>query len=300
MKALISNIQRYSIHDGPGIRTTVFFMGCAMRCRWCHNPECMTAAVCLQHTPQTCIGCGSCTKACSAGALRLTAEGLQYDERLCRHCFSCTAACPSGALFQNGRFYTPGELLEQLLEDRSFYENSGGGVTFSGGEAVLQSAFLSEVLQRCKEENIHCTVDTAGHTDWGHFEQIRNLADLYLYDIKSMNREKHLAFTGVGNETILSNLKQLDLHQAKLIIRIPMIPTFNDTYEDMVQIADFLDTLHQRPQVELIGYHKLAEGKYRGLWRSAFMFPELTPETSEMLAGIFADRGYPVKLHRHT
>lgn len=300
MKGLISNLQRYSIKDGPGIRTTVFFMGCDMRCQWCHNPEYLVPAERLRYFPEKCMGCGTCVRNCPSGALSLTAAGIQYDQGMCRGCFACADASPSTALTKNGRYYTVDELMEQLVCDDAFYKNSGGGITFSGGECMKQSGFLKEVLVRCKEKNIHCAVDTAGFTDWKNFEEVSGLVDLYLYDLKSMDNGKHKRFTGVSNGTILENLKKLSRNGENIIIRIPVIASFNDSAEDMGAIAAFLSGLGPCYPVELLGYHNLAEGKYRGMWKEPRVFPPVTRECLEHLSEVFKADGRRVKIHSHS
>lgn len=300
MKALISNLQRYSIKDGPGIRTTVFFMGCSMRCQWCHNPECLVPEENLRYFPNKCIGCGTCIETCRSGALTRTDAGLQYDSKLCQRCFRCQEVCPAAALNRNGQYYTVDELMEQLLFDELFYKNSGGGITFSGGECMLQSRFLREMLLQCREKGIHCAIDTAGFVPWENFERVSHLADLYLYDVKSMNDDRHRMFTGVSNKTILKNLKKLDQNGENITIRIPVIPSFNDTMEDMAAIVSFLAGLKSCPSVELLGYHNLAESKYRGLWKESKTFSAITGERLEQFAEVFRGNGHSVKVHSHS
>lgn len=300
MKALISNLQRYSIKDGPGIRTTVFFMGCGMRCQWCHNPECLLQEERLRYFPNKCIGCGTCVKNCASGALKLTDSGIQYDQSVCQKCFTCSEVCPAAALTKNGRYYTVDELMEQLTSDEVFYKNSGGGVTFSGGECMKQSRFLREILIRCKEKKIHCTVDTAGFVDWENFEEISGLVDLFLYDVKSVDNTKHKMFTGVSNEVILENLRRLSQNGENIIIRIPVIASFNDSSEEMTAIASFLSGLKQCYPVELLGYHNLAEGKYRGLWKKSKVFSAITQGQLEKLSEAFKADGRVVKVYSHS
>ena len=211
MNGLVANIQRFCIHDGPGIRTTVFFQGCPLSCWWCHNPEC-----------------------------------IGFDA--------------AGA-----KSYSPEELMEELIKDRIFFEESGGGVTFSGGEPLAQSEFLAQLLERCRKENIHTAIDTSGYVEKKELKKFLQLADLFLYDLKLIDEELHKKYTGVGNEQILENLRFLDENNAGIEIRIPLIPNITDTRENIRDIRDFIHSLKHQHKVQLLPYHKIAEGKYERL-----------------------------------
>lgn len=259
----ISNIQQFSLDDGPGIRTTVFFRGCNLRCAWCHNPECIPFQMVLRYNDSVCIGCGACVQVCPEGCHVIDETGHHIDRVACTKCGKCVEVCPAGALEQNGRAYSEDELFERIMSDRPFYESSGGGVTFSGGEPVLQNVFLSGILKRCKEAGINTAVDTAGNVLWEMFEEILPNTDLFLYDIKLASNEKHIAATGVSNEKILANLNELCLRGARVWVRVPLIPDFHDM-EEIEKIAGLLRELPLE-RVELVPYHRYGVGKYTSL-----------------------------------
>ena len=252
-KAIIFDIERNSYVDGPGIRTTVFFKGCNLNCAWCHNPESQAHAPQMMFYQNKCTGCGKCKEKCPYG----------LDE--CRLCGKCTLYCPHDAREVCGKEYTADELLSEILKDKSLYKTSGGGVTFSGGECMLQIDFLEEILKKCKENGIHTAIDTAGHIKYESFERVMPYTDLFLYDVKCIDPNKHKQYTGVDNELILENLKRLMKAKMALWVRIPVIPTVNDTEEEMIKIKELLLT-HGRPQkIELLPYHAMGEHKYSAL-----------------------------------
>ncbi len=262
-KGFISNIQQFSLDDGPGIRTTVFFRGCNLRCAWCHNPECIPFQAVLRYNASVCIGCGGCLQACPQGC-HAAEEGCHTLNRVaCIGCGECVSHCPAGALELNGRGYSEEELFERLAADAEFYQSSGGGVTFSGGEPVLQNVFLAGILKRCREAGIHTAVDTAGNVLWEMFEAILPDTDLFLYDVKFFTPEKHLAAAGVTNDKILANLQELCRRGARIWVRVPLIPDFHDM-EEIGKIAAFLKDLPLE-RIELIPYHRYGVGKYAAL-----------------------------------
>ena len=228
LTATVFDIQRNSYVDGPGIRTTIFFKGCNLRCAWCHNPESQSAVPQMLFYKNKCTECGKCKEKCP--------NALEK----CEFCGMCTIFCPHNAREICGKEYTVDEVLREILKDKSFYKNSGGGVTFSGGECMLQIEFLTEILRGCKENSIHTAVDTAGHLPYERFEQIIPCTDLFLYDVKCINSDKHKQYTGVGNELILENLKKLLATGTPLWIRIPIIPTVNDTEEELQRIKEYI------------------------------------------------------------
>ena len=228
MKAIIFDIERNSFVDGPGIRTTVFFKGCNLKCAWCHNPESQSFKPQMMFYRDKCTGCGKCKEKCP--------NNLEK----CDLCGNCTIYCPAEARRVCGKEYTPDEVLAEVIKDKAFYDNSGGGVTFSGGECMLQIDFLLEILKKCKQNGISTAVDTAGHIPFESFEKILPYTDMFLYDFKIFDSQKHKKYIGVGNELILENLAKLLNMGAKVYIRIPVIEGVNDSIEEMQQIKAFL------------------------------------------------------------
>ncbi len=260
MTATIFDIQRSSFVDGPGIRTTVFFKGCNLRCAWCHNPESQLATPELMVYGDKCIGCGKCLEKCP------------HDLNACELCGKCELYCPAEARRVCGKDYTAEELLAEILADKLFYDTSGGGVTFSGGECMLRLDFLCEMLQKCRENGIKTAIDTAGHVPFSHFERVLPYTDLFLYDVKSMDAQTHKQYTGVDNALILDNLARLLTRGARVWIRMPIIAGVNDTEEEMRALSDFL-TRHGLPEkIELLPYHAMGESKSRALGRKPQLF----------------------------
>ena len=257
---LLFDIERNSFVDGPGIRTTVFFKGCNLKCAWCHNPESQSFKPQMMFYRDKCKGCGKCKEVCP------------YHLEQCDLCGKCTLYCPTEARKICGKKYTVDEVLAEVVKDKSFYETSGGGVTFSGGECMLQVDFLLEILIKCKENGIHTAVDTAGHIPFDSFEKILPYTDLFLYDIKCFDMQKHKQYVGVENELILSNLRRLFEAGANVWIRIPIIPDVNDNMEEMRQIKSFLNMYGKPEKIELLPYHAMGENKYRAIGKEPRMF----------------------------
>lgn len=275
MKATVFDIQRNSFVDGPGIRTTVFFKGCNLDCKWCHNPESKFSKPQMLFYKNKCTGCMKCAKVCP------------NELKKCDLCGKCELYCPNDARKVCGKRYDVDEILKEVLKDKAFYDNSDGGVTFSGGECMLQIDFLCEILKRCKECGVHTAVDTAGNVPWERFEKVLPYTDLFLYDIKAMDDETHKKYVGVSNVLILENLKKLFEKNANVLIRIPVIPTVNDDAEEMLKIKAFLEPFNPL-KVELLPYHKMGEHKYDalGLEMTEFEVPE--KEKIDELKKIFA------------
>ena len=276
MKATIFDIQRASFVDGPGIRTTVFFKGCNLRCAWCHNPESQSKEKEMLFHKNRCAGCEKYKERCA------------FSLEKCDFCGKCALYCPHDAREICGKEYTVCEVMREVLKDKTIYEGSGGGVTFSGGECMLQIDFLEAILKKCKEEGIHTAVDTAGHLPFEYFERILPFTDLFLYDIKCLDSEMHKKYTGVKNERILENLERLLKCGASVWVRIPVIPTVNDTKEEMQGIKTLLDAFGKPERIELLPYHAMGEHKYAALGREAEVFSVPNEAQMDVLRHIFS------------
>jgi pyruvate formate lyase activating enzyme len=254
IKALIGSIERDATHDGPGIRTTVFFKGCTLKCPWCHNPELISPSPETAFHAARCIGCGDCMRACPEGAIELERAGRIERER-CKGCGECGVACPARAMELVGRSYEVPVLIEILLRDRRFYETSGGGVTLSGGEPTCQMGFLGPLLHSLKTEGIHTTIQTNGFFEWQDFEIILPFIDLVFFDLKVADEKQHVAMTGVGNTRILANLARLvAIRGDDVVVRVPLIPSYTATEENIGSIAALLYEMGVR-QCSLLPYH---------------------------------------------
>lgn len=258
----VFNIQHFSVHDGPGVRTVVFFKGCNLHCRWCHNPESIHDAKDILLYPDRCIGCGACVQQCPIKVHSFDGSRHIMDREKCIHCFKCCEECYADALVCVGEERQMDAVLKEIQCNRGYFEQSGGGVTFSGGECMLQIDALTELLKCCKEEGIHTAVDTAGNVPWSYFEKVLPWTDLFLYDIKAHNPEVHKKCTGVTNERILHNFRILADQGARIIVRIPYIPELNGT--ELEAIATFLSSYPQL-RVELLPYHSMGNPKYHAL-----------------------------------
>ncbi|MGH4123247.1 MAG: trans-4-hydroxy-L-proline dehydratase activase [Clostridium sp.] len=263
----IFNIQKYSIHDGPGIRTTVFFKGCPLNCWWCHNPESQNPNPEIMFFKERCTGCGTCVKRCPAKAIKLVQGFPVFNESKCTLCGKCSDFCLSNARELVGKDITVKNLMKEIIKDEVFYEESNGGVTFSGGEPLMHADYLYNTLKICKDKGIHTTVDTSGYASWEQFEKIVDKVDLFLFDIKHMNNEKHIKYTGMENTIILENLKNLSGKGSTIYIRLPLIAGINDDDENIDATVNFLSKLNIM-HVNLLPFHKMGMDKYRRLNRS--------------------------------
>ncbi len=262
IQGMIFDINKYSIHDGPGIRTTIFFKGCPGSCRWCHNPESLSPSVEILYRKDRCIECGGCLKACPNKALSITEQGVLTDSSRCRVCGKCVSACPSEARELVGRTVIVDELMDEIEKDILFYDESGGGVTISGGEPLIQPEFLIALLKKCRERNIHTTVDTMGYADPETLCRVAEYTDLFLFDIKHMDSEKHVECVGVPNKIILSNLRMLLENGYAVKVRIPVIPGINDDPENIERMGKFIVSLPAIGGVSILPYHDTATKKY--------------------------------------
>jgi len=267
-EGLIFNIQRFAIHDGPGLGTTVFMKGCPLRCRWCSNPESWeTYPEIMVHNIKCIAGCRKCLETCPSDAISFTTQGsgIEVDREKCDLCMKCVEVCPSRAIERVGNWMTVEEVLGQVLADKIFYQNSGGGLTISGGEPLLQGEFVTELCKQGKEEGIHITLDTSGYGSWIVMEKVLRYVDLVLFDIKHMDSMKHKEGTEVGNELILSNLKKT-ASLCRIWIRIPLIPKFNDSDWEIEEVTKFVSELNVE-KVSILPYHEWGVSKYAKLGR---------------------------------
>lgn len=281
MNATIFNIQKFSVNDGPGIRTTVFLKGCPLSCAWCHNPESLSSDPELIFFKKKCIGCGRCVNACGYGALWPDGAGVGIERSKCVRCGACVEVCPTEALQMAGKEMGLEDILREIEQDAIFYQQSRGGVTFSGGEPMAQIDALETLLARCKLKGLHTAVDTSGHASWKDFERILPYTDLFLFDLKHLEDGIHLEFTGVTNRVILENLRQLSESGAVIGLRVPVIPGVNDSEAYAEQLGKRLSSLRIET-VYLLPYHGIAKGKYERLGRS-YGLESLTAPSEEKM-----------------
>jgi pyruvate formate lyase activating enzyme len=293
-QALVFDIQRFSLHDGPGIRTLIFFKGCPLRCQWCQNPEGLLSHQEIAFYEQFCIGCGACQEACSKDAIVFEQERRIIRER-CGRCGSCTEVCYAQALRVVGRWYTPEALLEEALKDAPFYETSGGGVTVSGGEPTMQPEPLRAFLKLAKGAGLHTAMETCGYTSWEILSSLLPHLDLILYDLKAIDPKRHQELTGRPNDRILANLQRLAEHDIQVIPRIPLIPTMNMTEANLKASAAFFVDLGF-DEVHLMPYHRLGESKLARIDSLLKPLQLNSPDDREETeaASFFQDRGLQV------
>jgi pyruvate formate lyase activating enzyme len=262
----VFDIQRYAVHDGPGIRTLVFLKGCPLACIWCQNPEGRRKEPSLLWYAPRCSGCGVCAGICPNGAVSLLPSGAAVtDRKMCRGCGLCVEKCPGEARTIAGRSMQAGEVFEEVMKDCAFYRRGGGGVTLSGGEPLMQPEFSAAVLALCKEQFIHTAVETCGHADDGALETVLRFADLVLLDLKQMDPGTHERVTGVDNLAILRNARHISEMGKDLIVRIPVIPGVNDSMDNIRAAMDFVAGLPTVRRVDVLPYHRFGEGKYEAL-----------------------------------
>lgn len=310
----IYDVQGFSLQDGPGIRTTVFLKGCPLRCPWCHSPESQQFYPQLSWLSIRCVGiekCGKCLNACPVSAITpgertehpTTQEEVQLihiDRSLCTNCGDCATVCYQKALYISGTDYTVQEILQRVCKDMPFYENSGGGVTISGGEPLSQPEFVLQFLKRLKECNIHTALDTTGHVSGEILERVLPYTDLFLYDLKQMDSEQHRLVTGVANERILENAQRIAGAGAKMQIRIPVIPDFNDSEESIRETGMFCRSLGSAVTVvQLLPYHNLGVMKYQRIDNRRIVLEAKPPSENKILSlkQLLESLGLPVTIH---
>jgi len=264
IEGTIFNIQKYSIHDGPGIRTIVFLKGCPLKCMWCSNPESQSSDIQICFKENLCVGCGSCIKICSKNAIKYDEDfGKKIDYSACNLCKECVNACPAKALVTIGENADIEQIVKTVMQDTIFYRKSGGGVTLGGGEPLFQPNLAMELLMRFRHNGLHTAVETCGFTKWENIERAIPYVDLFLFDMKHISNKKHIEYTGQGNNLILENMKKLDLSGKKYWVRIPLIPGVNDTKKTIFEMMDFIKSeLKNVVKVEMLPYHQLGIGKY--------------------------------------
>jgi len=286
-KGLIFDIQRFSIHDGPGIRSLVFFKGCPLRCLWCSNPEAQNAYVELGIDPTHCMKCESCISVCNSNAIKIKDNGPAVKRRKCTICGKCASQCVSGTLQLIGRIADVKEIMREVEKDSIFYTCSDGGVTFSGGEPLSQPDFLRELLITCKKRGFHTAIETSGYSPYKNVTAILPWLDLILYDIKILDSAKHKYYTGVSNDLIKDNFKLLtEEKNINMVVRHPVIPGINDDIEEEESLYDFLQNYRDKiDSINLIPYHKLGKYKYDKLNRY-FNSKEIIPPTEEKMKSL--------------
>lgn len=266
LKGLVFNIQRFSVHDGPGIRTTVFMKGCPLSCRWCSNPESQDFHPQLMTRDIKCSGCGACVQVCPQGAIQINPQGRRIDWDMCDQCLLCAAVCQYGALERSGNQKSVTEVLAEVLRDRLFYKNSGGGITVSGGEALAQSDFVAALLRQSKKEGLHTAVDTTGYVSWSRIEKVVPWTDLMLWDIKQMDLQAHEQATGVGNQLILDNIKRAAA-LTRIWLRIPLIAGYNDSQENIYRVIELAQDIGAL-KISLLPYHEGGRSKNEQMGRT--------------------------------
>ena len=292
MHAIISDLKRFAVHDGDGIRTTVFLKGCSLKCVWCHNPEGIGFKPQLAFYKDKCIDCGECVSLCPSGAHKIGEHGHSFDRSLCIGCGKCSEVCLGNALTFYGKKMTVDELIPLLLEDKEFYETSGGGVTVSGGECLCQADFCAELLKKLKENGIHTAVDTCGFVSQNTLDKVIPYTDIFLYDVKAVDEAVHIKCTGQPNRQILKNLKYIDSCNKPIEVRIPFVPEYNANEID--KIGELLATLKNLTKVRVLPYHNYAGSKYKSLDMENTL-PEKLPDDESLKNAIETLKKYGIK-----
>lgn len=293
IKGTVFNIQRYSIDDGPGVRTTVFMKGCPLTCLWCSNPESQCSEPMITYRYTSCKGCGTCVKTCPVGAITMEADGVHVDRDKCTMCGACVEACIPEALGVSGKVMTPEEAFKTVKRDADYYEASGGGVTCSGGEILGQADFVAELFRLCRDAGIGTCADTCGFGPRKAVEKLLPVTDLFLFDLKHMDSGKHKEYCGVPTEQIMENLRLVAESGVPYIIRIPLIPGYNNSDENLEATAEFVAGLPNSSKVDILPYHRYGANKYRMIDREYPLeqLDELTEEQKEHAKSFFESRG---------
>jgi len=308
-KAFISNIQKYNMYDGPGIRTLVFFKGCPLRCKWCSNPETLERKYLVMYKRNMCIDCGACVAVCPVGIHSMskqTGEHVIDREKECIGCRKCEEICTASALSISGEVKTISELMQIIEEDRTFYQVSGGGVTVGGGDPLMQPDALANLLMVCKQEGINTAIETSGYAKLESLLQVAEFVDLFLFDIKNIDSERHYELTGVRNEQILKNLKELLHRRYNVRIRMPLLKGINDSQKDIEKTAEFLAPFREYKNfkgIDLLPYHKFGVNKYNQIGMEYplkdYPDPSLNDDDLARIESAFRKYGFDANVIRH-
>ena len=298
MKGIVTDIQRFSLNDGAGIRTTVFLKGCNMRCSWCHNPETISAHSQLMFYENKCIGCGKCFQVCPQGAHKMVDGKHVIDRDLCVNCGKCTESCYAEALVMCGKFMSTDDVMKQVRQDKAYYDASHGGVTISGGEVLCNSAFAEELTDKCHKEGIEVAIETNLSIPFEKVQSLFEKVDFVMCDLKIFEDELHKEYTGISNKVVLENMKKLDTLNKPVIVRTPLIPGVTDTKENICAIAEYIKDMKNLQRYELLNFNPLGEGKYRSLDKEN-VFEKARPLSAEVLQelqSVLADMGIEYKI----